>query len=214
MTGAHWWMPEIEHTSVPRMDMMESICVFCGSSDTVHSDYLSAAYSMGVTLADRGLRLIYGGGKTGLMGAVANGALSAGGEVIGVIIPSMNTPVLAHDGLTRMDVPPDMHARKARMHELADGYIAMPGGFGTFDELFETVTWAQTGAHQKPVGLLNVKNYYAPLLAAVDHAVKEGFIFNEHRNALSCDSNPDQLLDSMAKYEHPHDAVKRWMREG
>ena len=192
---------------------MKSICVFCGSSDSVHSDYLSAASSMGRILAERGLCLIFGGGKTGLMGAVADGALSAGGEVIGVIIPSMHTKALAHDGLTRMDVTPDMHARKARMHELADGYIAMPGGFGTFDELFETVTWAQTGAHEKPVGVLNVKNYYAPLLAAIDHAVEEGFVFAEHRKALFCETDPNKLLDIMALYEHPHEAVKRWMRE-
>ncbi len=191
---------------------MKSICVFCGSSDSVHADYLSAARSFGTLLAQRGIRLIFGGGRTGLMGAVADGALSAGGEAIGVIIPSMNTPALAHDGLTRMDVPLDMHARKARMHELAGGYVALPGGFGTFDELFETITWAQTGAHQKPVGLLSVRNYYAPLLAAIDHAVAEGFIFKEHRNAISIDSDPTQLLDAMGKYEHPHEAVKRWMK--
>ncbi len=192
---------------------MQSICTFCGSSDAVHSDYTSAARSLGVFLAQKGIRIIYGGGKTGLMGAIADGALSAGGEVIGVIIPSMNVPALAHDGLTRMDVPPDMHARKARMHELADGYIALPGGFGTFDELFETITWAQTGAHQKPVGLLNVKKYYAPLLAAIDHAVDEGFIFKEHRDALVCESEVSKLLNAMLAYEHPHEAVKRWMRE-
>jgi uncharacterized protein (TIGR00730 family) len=192
---------------------MKSICVFCGSSDSVHADYKSAARSMGHILAERGIRLIYGGGKTGLMGAVANGVVEAGGEAIGVIIPSMNTSALAHDGLTRMDVTPDMHARKARMHELADGYIALPGGFGTFDELFETITWAQTGAHEKPVGLLNVKNYYAPLLAAIDHAVKEGFIFKEHRDSIFCESDPNKLLDAMAQYEHPHEAVKRWLRE-
>jgi len=192
---------------------MNSICVFCGSSDSVHADYISAARTMGRVLAERGLRLIYGGGKTGLMGAVGDGSLSAGGEVIGVIIPSMNTKPLAHDGLTRMDVAHDMHGRKARMHELADGYIAMPGGFGTFDELFETITWAQTGAHEKPVGLLNVNNYYAPLLAAIDHAVTEGFIFKEHRDTLFCDSDPNKLLDAMAEYVHPHAAVKRWMRE-
>ena len=192
---------------------MNSICVFCGSSDSVHADYISAAWTMGRVLTERGLRLIYGGGKTGLMGAVADGALSVNGEVIGVIIPSMNTKPLAHDGLTRMDVSSDMHARKARMHELADGYIAMPGGFGTFDELFETITWSQTGAHEKPVGLLNVNNYYAPLLAAIDHAVNEGFIFKEHRDALFCDSNPNKLLDAMAGYVHPHAAMKRWMRE-
>jgi uncharacterized protein (TIGR00730 family) len=192
---------------------MRSICVFCGSSDAVHPDYLTAARTTGRILAERGIQLIYGGGKTGLMGAVANGVLEAGGSAIGVIIPSMNTRSLAHDGLTRMDVTPDMHARKARMHELADGYIALPGGFGTFDELFETVTWAQTGAHEKPVGLLNVRNYYAPLLAAIDHAVQEGFIFKEHRDTLFCDSDPNKLLDAMAEYEHPHQAVKRWMRE-
>ena len=163
---------------------MKSICVFCGSSDSVHMDYLTAARQMGKTLAERNIRLIFGGGKTGLMGAVANGVLEAGGEVIGVIIPSMNTKSLAHDGLTRMEVPLTMHARKAKMHELADGYIALPGGFGTFDELFETVTWAQTGAHEKPVGLLNVRNYYAPLMAAIDHDVQEGFIFHEHRDVL------------------------------
>jgi uncharacterized protein (TIGR00730 family) len=168
---------------------------------------------MGHVLAGRGIRLIYGGGKTGLMGAVANGVVEAGGEVIGVIIPSMNTSALAHDGLTRMDVTPDMHSRKARMHELADGYIALPGGFGTFDELFETVTWAQTGAHEKPVGLLNMRNYYAPLLAAIDHAVAEGFIFKEHRETLFRESEPNKLLDAMAQYEHPQDAVRRWLRE-
>ena len=192
---------------------MRSICVFCGSSDSLHVDYLSAARTMGTVLAQRGLSLIFGGGKTGLMGAVADGALEAGGEVIGVIIPSMYTKALAHDGLTRMDVTPDMHGRKARMHELADGYIAMPGGFGTFDELFETVTWAQTGAHEKPVGLLNIRNYYAPLLTAMDHAVNEGFVFKEHRNTLFCESDPNKLLDAMAGYNHPHEGVKRWLRE-
>ena len=192
---------------------MKSICVFCGSSDTVHADYKTAAFTMGRILAERGFRLIYGGGKTGLMGAVADGALSANGEVVGVIIPTMNNQALAHDGLTRMDVPLDMHARKARMHELADGYIAMPGGFGTFDELFETVTWAQTGAHEKPVGLLNVNNYYAPLLTSLDHAMNEGFIFKEHRDTLFCESDAHKLLDMMAAYVHPHAAVKRWMRE-
>jgi len=176
-------------------------------------DYIAGARFMGQTLAERGIRLIYGGGKTGLMGVVANAVLDAGGEVVGVIIPSMNTVALAHTSLTQMDVVDGMHARKARMHELADGYIAMPGGFGTFDELFETVTWAQTGAHEKPVGLFNVRNYYAPLLAAIDHAVQEGFIFKEHRDVLFCDADPNMLLDRMSHYEHPRAAVKRWMRE-
>jgi uncharacterized protein (TIGR00730 family) len=168
---------------------------------------------MGRVLAERGFRLIYGGGKTGLMGAVANGVLEEDGEVIGVIIPSMNTDPLAHSGLTRLDVTPDMHARKARMHELSDGYIALPGGFGTFDELFETLTWGQVGEHQKPVGLLNVNNYYAALLATLKHAVGEGFIFPEHLDALACETDPGSLLDAMSNYQHPHDAVQRWMRE-
>ncbi|HEX2994292.1 MAG TPA: TIGR00730 family Rossman fold protein [Anaerolineales bacterium] len=192
---------------------MKSICVFCGSADAVHADYVAGARSMGRMLAERGIRLIYGGGKTGLMGVVADAVLDAGGEVIGVIIPSMNTFALAHAGLTQMEVVEGMHARKARMHQLAEGYIAMPGGFGTFDELFETVTWAQTGAHDKPVGLFNIRNYYAPLLAAIDHAVAEGFIFQEHRDVLFCESDPNTLLDRMAQYQPPREAVKRWMRE-
>ena len=192
---------------------LKSICVYCGSSDAVSPDYLSAARQMGRVLAGHGLRLIYGGGKTGLMGAVADGALRAGGEAIGVIIPSMNTPALAYTNLTHMDVVPDMHARKARMHELSDGYIALPGGFGTFDELFETITWGQTGAHEKPVGLLNVKNYYAPLLVALEHAVKEGFVFREHLDVLACESDPEKLLEAMSNHRHPYEAVRRWMRE-
>jgi hypothetical protein len=146
------------------------------------------------------------------MGALADGALGASGPVIGVIIPSMNTPALAHPHLTRMDVSINMHHRKARMHELADGYIALPGGFGTFDELFETITWAQTGAHEKAIGILNVRDYYSPLLAAIDHAVAEGFIFPEHRSALCCESDPDKLLRAMEKHQHPREAVRRWMR--
>ena len=192
---------------------MESICVFCGSSDAVSPDYLAAARQTGQVLAERGLRLIYGGGKTGLMGAVADGALERGGEVIGVIIPSMNTNPLAYKGLTRMDVVEGPHARKAHMHELSDGYIALPGGFGTLDELFETVTWGQVGEHEKPVGLLNVKNYYVPFLAALQHAVREGFIFQEHLDALTYETDPGALLDAMQKHVHPREASRRWMRE-
>ena len=192
---------------------MESICVFCGSSDAVSPDYLAAARQMGRVLTERGLRLIYGGGKTGLMGAVADGVLEGGGEVIGVIIPSMNTPALAKTGLMHMDVVDTMHARKARMHELSDGYIALPGGFGTFDELFETVTWGQVGEHEKPVGLLNVKDYYVPLLGALQHAVQEGFVFQEHLDAIVCETDPVALLDAMQNHKHPHEAVRRWMRE-
>ena len=192
---------------------MRSVCVFCGSSDAVAPHYLSAARQMGEVVARRGLRLVFGGGRTGLMGAVADGALTAGGEVIGVMIPSMNTPELAHAGLTRMDMVPEMHARKARMHELSDGYIALPGGFGTFDELFEAITWAQIGAHEKAIGLLNTNQYYLPLLAAIDHAVAEGFILREHRAALHCEGDPAALLDALEHHRHPSEAVRRWLRQ-
>jgi len=192
---------------------MKSICVFCGSSDAVHADYKTAAFQMGVILAERGFRLVYGGGKTGLMGQVADGVLSAGGEVIGVIIPSMNTPSLAHTGLTKLEVEPNMHGRKTRMHELSDGFIAMPGGFGTWDELFESITWSQIGVHEKPVGLLNVKEYYTHINAAMDHAVSEGFIFADHRQNVFCDPNPVKLLEMMGNYNHSTEAVKRWLKE-
>ena len=192
---------------------MDSICVYCGSADNIHPDYILSGRLMGRTLAENGIRLIFGGGKTGVMGAVADGAIEAGGEVVGVIVESMNTPALAHMGLTRLEVTATIHERKARMYALADGYIALPGGFGTFDELFETVTWGQIGIHEKPVGLLNVRNYYAPLMAAIDHAEKEGFIFPEHRQALCMAGTPQDLLDCMKNHRHPTDAVKRWMRQ-
>ncbi len=147
------------------------------------------------------------------MGAVADGALESGGEVIGVMIPSMNTEALAHPGLTRMDMTSGMHARKARMHELSDAYIALPGGYGTFDELFEALTWGQVGEHEKAIGLLNVNDYYVPLLAAIDHAVHEGFVLREHREALYCESEPERLLDLMQAHRHPHAAVRRWLRQ-
>ena len=192
---------------------MKSICVYCGSSDSVSPDYLSAAHEMGRVLVERGHRLIYGGGKTGLMGAIADGVLEGGGDVIGVITPSMNSSALAHKGVTSMDVVPDLHARKARMHQLSEGYIAMPGGFGTLDELFETITWSQVGEHQKPIGILNVNNYFAPLMGALNHSVQEGFIFKEHYDAIAYESDPEKILNAMKTYQHPHAAVKRWMRE-
>jgi len=193
---------------------MKSICVYCGSADHVHPDYLLAARQMGETLARRGLTLIYGGGRTGLMGALADGVLESGGQVIGVIVESMNTSALAHPGVTRMEVTPLIHQRKARMYELADAYIALPGGYGTLDELFETLTWAQIGVHAKPVGLLNVGGYFDPLLAMLDRAEKEGFVFPEHRKSLLCASDPGALLDAMKNHEPPVEAVKRWMRQG
>jgi uncharacterized protein (TIGR00730 family) len=193
---------------------MRAICVYCGSSDGVHRDYLQLAFQMGLTLARRRMTLIYGGGRTGLMGRVADGALAGGGEVVGVIGTSMNTLELAHSGLTRMEVTATIHQRKARMYELSEGYIALPGGFGTLDELFETLTWAQIGEHNKPVGLLNINEYYSSLLEFIAHAEKEGFIFPEHRQSLLCASDPDELLDAMQDHIFPSDAVKRWMRQG
>ena len=195
------------------MNAFKSICVFCGSADDVHADYLAAAHQMGATLAERDIRLVYGGGKTGLMGAVANGVIENGGEVVGVIIPSMNTEALAQNNLARMEVEPTMHARKARMHELSDGFIALPGGYGTLDELFETLTWKQIGEHAKPIGLLDVREYFQPLLNMVRHAESEGFIFSEHREGLLCDADPVVLLESMSDHDHSEDAVKKWMRQ-
>ena len=168
---------------------------------------------MGTALARNGLTLVYGGGKTGLMGALAEAALAAGGQVVGVITESFNTPELAHTGLTRMEVTATIHQRKARMYELAEGYIALPGGFGTLDELFETLTWGQIGEHSKPVGILNVNGYYDPLLTMLDKAMEENFIFQEHRRALLTDSDPQRLLNGMENHQHPHEAVKRWMRQ-
>jgi uncharacterized protein (TIGR00730 family) len=192
---------------------MKSICVYSGSADGIHSEFRLAAREMGRLLAERDIRLIYGGGKTGLMGDVADGALEAGGEVIGVITEAMNTPALAHAGLTRLEITSTIHERKARMYALAEGYIALPGGFGTFDELFETITWAQIGLHEKPVGLLNTRRYYDPLLRLVDHAEKEGFIFVEHRQIMVSAATPQELLKAMETHQHPTEAVKRWLRE-
>ena len=192
---------------------MKSICVFCGSADDLHPDYLDAARLMGRTLAGNKLRLIYGGGRTGLMGALAEGCVEAGGTVIGVIVESMNTQALAHQGLGRLEVTASMHERKARMHALADAFIAMPGGLGTFDELFETLTWAQIGVHEKPVGLLNVRDYFQPLLQMLLHAEQEGFVFAEHRQMMAVADEPQAVLDALKKHRHPTEAVKRWMRQ-
>jgi len=192
---------------------MKSVCVYCGSANRASQIYFRAARQMGQTLARRGLTLVYGGGRTGLMGALADSVLESGGEVVGVITKSMDTPELAHTRLTRLEVTATIHQRKKRMYELADGYIALPGGYGTLDELFETLTWAQIGEHSKPVGLLNVNGYYDALLEMLDRALEEKFLFPEHRRALLCDSEPDGLLDAMNAYHHPQEAVRRWMKQ-
>jgi uncharacterized protein (TIGR00730 family) len=192
---------------------MNSICVYCGSARQASPEFFRAATRMGGLLAKRGLTLVYGGGRTGLMGALADSVMKSGGRVIGVLVESMNTPELAHTRLTRLEVTATIHQRKSRMYELADGYIALPGGYGTLDELFETLTWAQIGEHSKPVGLLNVNGYYDALLTMLDRAVEEKFLFPEHRRALLCDSQPEPLLDAMQAYHVPEEAVKRWMRQ-
>ncbi len=193
---------------------MNSICVYCGSSDNIDPEYLKTAYEMGAEIARRGLMLNYGAGSTGLMGAVAEGALKSGGEVIGVIPSYFNTPQLAHRGLTRLEIVATIHQRKARLAEISDAFIALPGGFGTFEELFEILTWAQIGLHQKPIGLLNSRHYFDLLLALVEHARKEGFIYDEHRDLFTFAEQPQALLASLENYQHPA-GLDRWLtREG
>jgi uncharacterized protein (TIGR00730 family) len=189
---------------------LRSICVYCGSADNVHPEYLAAADMMGVLLARSGIRLVYGAGKTGMMGAVANGALRAGGEVIGIVPENLNTPVLIHSGLTQLEVLPDIQVRKARMSALADAFIALPGGYGTLDELFETLTWAQIGLHTKPVGLLNTRGYYDPLLAFIERVRADGFIYDSHRDLLAADANPEALLKKLSTFTLP-DGLDKWV---
>jgi uncharacterized protein (TIGR00730 family) len=189
---------------------VKSICVYSGSADGLKQHYYEAAYHLGQLLALQNISLVYGAGKTGLMGAVANGVLDNNGKVVGVVPMLLNEPQLIHANLTKLEVLPDIHQRKARMSELADAFIALPGGFGTFDELFETLTWAQIGIHQKPIGLLNVSHYFDPLLAMVEHALRENFIYAEHKVLLLSDSDPVSLLEKITSFQQP-DGLKRWV---
>lgn len=190
--------------------MIQTVCVYCGSADNIHQDYLTAAFQMGRALAQSGLKIVYGAGKTGLMGAVAEGALNANGQVIGVVPEHLNQPQLIHNHLSRLEVVSNMHLRKARMSELADAFIALPGGYGTFEELFETLTWAQIGLHHKPIGLLNTRDYYAPLLELIHHALAQGFIYAEHKTLLVDASNPSDLLNLLNQFEPPGN-IDRWV---
>ncbi len=192
------------------MPGIRAITVYCGSADGLNPEFLQAAHCLGQALAVQGITLIYGGGKTGLMGAVADGALSRSGSVIGVMPEIFNTPVLCHDGLTRLELTPDIHTRFARMVALADAFIALPGGFGTFDELFQTLTWAQVGLHAKPVGLLNVRGYFDPLLAMLDHCLAEKFIFPEHRAWVNASPDAETLLDALEAFQVPA-GIDRWV---
>jgi uncharacterized protein (TIGR00730 family) len=188
---------------------MKSICVFCGSSPGVIPVYAQAAFAMGAEIARRGMGLVYGGGSVGLMGIVADGALSEGGEVHGVIPAALKAKELGHDRLTRLDVVETMHERKARMAELSDGFIAMPGGIGTFEEIFEVWTWAQLGIHAKPLGFLNVAGFYDALAAFLDATTSAGFLRAHHRAMALSHSEPGPLLDALAAFE-PVQAVK-WL---
>lgn len=189
---------------------IQSICVYCGSADGVREAYYEAAHLMGAEIARAGLQLVYGAGKTGLMGAVANGALQVGGEVIGVVPTYLNLPQLIHASLTKLEIVANIHQRKARMSELADAFIALPGGFGTFEELFETLTWAQLGLHEKPIGLLNTLHYFDPTLQLIQHALAEGFIYDEHRTLLASDDDPRVLIEQLRRYE-VHPGMDRWV---
>lgn len=189
--------------------MIKTICVYCSSSDKVRPIYFEAAHAMGRTLAQHGLRMVYGAGKTGLMGAVADAALQAGGEVVGVIPAFFNTPALVHQGLSTLEVVETMHERKARLVELADAFVALPGGFGTFEEFFEIVTWSQIGLHAKPIGLLNADGYYDPLLKMVEHAYAEGMIYAEHRQLFVHARLSEELLDALKNHQRPV-GLERW----
>jgi uncharacterized protein (TIGR00730 family) len=188
----------------------KNITVYAGSADNLQPVYLDAAWRLGETLAKQGRTLVYGAGKTGLMGAVADGALALGGRTVGVINDGLNLPHLAHAGLSELEILPDIHARQARMTQLADGMIALPGGFGTFAEIFEALTWAQIGLHDKPVGLLNVQGYFDPLVALIDKAIEENYIYPEHRQFFFVADNPAALLAMLDGFK-PSNEINRWM---
>lgn len=171
------------------------VCVFCGSSMGFSPGYAEAATALGKLLAQRGIGLVYGGASVGTMGAVADGALAAGGEVIGVIPESLSRVEIAHAGLSELHVVADMHQRKAKMAALSDAFLALPGGAGTLEELFEVWTWAQLGLHAKPIGLVDVAGYYAPLMSFAEHMVAEGFLGAGYRDLLTIDADPAVLLD-------------------
>lgn len=190
---------------------MKSICVFCGSSLGANPAYEAAAIALGEAIAKRQLTLIYGGGNVGLMGVVADATLDAGGEVIGVIPEFLVAKELAHRGLTRLETVETMHDRKARMAELSDGFIALPGGYGTLEEFCEVLTWAQLGLHQKPQGLLNVAGYYDALLQFFDQATLEKLVRPVHRSLVLEATDPEMLLDRLIAYKPQN--VDKWIRK-
>ena len=191
------------------MSEIKSVCVFTGSSTGGRMEYHQTATAMGQLLASRGIRLVYGGGCVGLMGIVADAALKAGGEVIGVIPRDLQEREVGHDGLTRLEVVETMHERKALMASLSDAFVAMPGGLGTFEELFEVLTWGQLGIHKKPCGLLNVAGYYFPLISFLRRATDEGFVAEEHRDLVLVEQDPEALLERFQNYVPPD--FEAWM---
>jgi uncharacterized protein (TIGR00730 family) len=192
------------------MGSFSALCVFCGANPGNNHLYLEAAAALGQTLGEQGLGLIYGGGSVGLMGAVARAALAHGSRVVGVIPESLTTKELMGQPIGELLVVNTMHERKAKMAALSDGFIGMPGGFGTLEELFESITWGQLGIHTKPVGLLNVNGYFEPLIRLIDHGVSEGFIRSHHRDLVLMADTPQALLAKLAAYEPPPGLV-RWL---
>lgn len=186
---------------------MRRICVFCGSSGGTDPRHVGAARDLGAELASRGLGLVYGGASVGLMGALADAVLARGGHVTGVLPSALAARELAHSSLQDLRIVSTMHERKAMMADLADAFIALPGGMGTLDETFEILTWAQLGMHAKPVGLLDVAGYYGPLLAFLDHALANGFVRAEHRALLDVAGDPAALLDRLARRPLPRSGV-------
>lgn len=188
---------------------MRSLCVFCGSSAGHEPAYTEAARTLGRTLAGAKIRLVFGGGRVGLMGEVANAALAAGGEAIGVIPNFLVEREIAHTGLTDLHVVGSMHERKAMMSDLSEGFITLPGGTGTLEEFFEILTWAQLGEHEKPCGLLNVAGYYDPLLTVFDQMVNRGFLSEPNRDLVLVESEHERLLQRLESYQPPKTA--KWI---
>jgi uncharacterized protein (TIGR00730 family) len=183
--------------------MLRSLCVFCGSSAGTREVYQQAAQTVGRLLCRRGIELVYGGGRVGLMGLVANACLNEGGRVIGVIPQALADKEVAHTGLTELRIVGSMHERKALMADLSDAFMSLPGGFGTWEEFFEVLTWSQLGIQRKPCGVLNVAGYYDPLLDMADRALSEGFVREVHRDLLLSDADPERLLDRLSSYAVP-----------
>lgn len=191
------------------MSPVRRVCVFCGSNSGRNAAYSAAAGALGESIAKQGATLVYGGGRVGLMGVVADAVLGLGGRVVGVIPSAIATDEVAHPDLTELHVVGSMHERKALMADLAQGFVALPGGFGTLDELCEILTWAQLGMHRKPVSLLNIEGYFDPLLAFLDQAVSDGFVRPSHRRLLIEGRDPSRLLQVLSRSKAP--VVSKWL---